>query len=203
MDDHLSWDELYPFLEEVKALARGLLRHERHASLQTTALVLSALRRQRSADQDWQTVTWANRQYFFGALYRAMERTLVDHARARARRREVPVRPEDLQVDDLQQAMDQEPGQVMALLDALAELKQAQPQWAEAIAHRFYGGLTLEETARMMAVDERTIRRWWDRARAVLAQRIVPELEAKDEPPLKHDGSTNALIRRYRKMKSV
>ena len=56
-----------------------------------------------------------------------MERTLLDHARARARRREIPVRPEDLQVDDLQQAMDQEPGQVVALLDALAELKQAQP----------------------------------------------------------------------------
>ena len=73
MDDHLSWDELYPFMEEVKALARGLLRHEHHASLQTTALVLSALRRQRHADQDWQTVTWANRQYFFGALYRAMD----------------------------------------------------------------------------------------------------------------------------------
>ena len=86
MEDHLSWDELYPFLEEVKALARGLLRHEHHASLQTTALVLSALRRQRHADQDWQTVTWANRQYFFGALYRAMTRALLDHARMRARR---------------------------------------------------------------------------------------------------------------------
>ena len=107
-----------------------------------------------------------------------MERTLLDHARARARRREIPVRPEDLQVDDLQQAMDQEPGQVVALLDALAELKQAQPQWAEAIAHRFYGGLTLEETAHMMDVDERTIRRWWDRARPVLAQRILELMNA-------------------------
>jgi hypothetical protein len=48
-------------MEVVKALARGLLRHERHASLQTTALVLSALRRQRAADQDWSHVTWANR----------------------------------------------------------------------------------------------------------------------------------------------
>ena len=179
MDDHLSWDDLYPFMEEVKALARGLLRHERHASLQTTALVLSALRRQRHADQDWSTVTWANRQYFFGALYRAMERALLDHARARARRREIPVRPEDLQVDDLQHAMDREPAQVVALLDALAELKQQQPQWAEAIEHRFYGGLTLEETARMMAVDERTIRRWWDRARPVLAHRILQLMNAE------------------------
>ena len=179
MDDHLSWDELYPLLEEGKALARGLLRREHHASLHTTALVLSALRRQRPADQDWQTVTWANRQYFFGALYRAMTRALLDHARARARRREIPVRPEDLEIDDVRHALEREPAQVVALLDALAELKHQQPQWAEALEHRFYGGLTLEETARMMAVDERTIRRWWDRARPVLAHRILELLNAE------------------------
>jgi hypothetical protein len=140
MDDHLSWDELYPLLEEVKALARGLLRHERHASLQTTALVLSALRRQRHADQDWQTVTWANRQYFFGALYRAMERVLLDHARARVRRREIPVRPDDLQLDDLQYTLDREPAQVVALLDALAELTQQQPQWRKQLRIGSTGG---------------------------------------------------------------
>ena len=178
MEEGLSWDEIHPLLEEGKALARGLLRREHHASLQTTALVLSALRRQRHADQDWQTVTWANRQYFFGALYRAMTRALLDHARMRARRREIPTRPEELQLDDLQLAMDREPAQVVALLDALAELKQQQPQWGEAIEHRFYGGLTLEETARMMDVDERTVRRWWDRARPVLAQRILQLMNA-------------------------
>jgi RNA polymerase sigma factor (sigma-70 family) len=179
MDERLSWDELYPFMDEVKAMARGLLRHERHASLQTTALVLSALRRQRHAGQDWSTVTWTNRRYFFGAMYQAMQRALRDHARARARRREVPVRPEDLQIDDLHQALAREPGQVAALLDALAELKQAQPQWVEALEHRFYCGLTLEETASLMEVDERTIRRWWERARPVLAQRMVELLNAE------------------------
>ena len=179
MADGLSWNEIYPFMDEVKALARGLLHREHQASLQTTALVLSALRRQRLADQDWSHVTWANRQYFFGALYQAMTRALVDHARARARHREIPVRPEDLQVDDLQQTLAREPAQVVALLEALAELRQAQPQWVEAIEHRYYGGLTLGETARMMAVDERTIRRWWDRARPVLAQRILQLMNAE------------------------
>lgn len=85
MDDHLSWDDVVLLLDERKAMAWGLLRRERHASLQTTALVVSALRRQRLADQDWECVTWANRQYFFGALYRAMERVVLDHARVRAR----------------------------------------------------------------------------------------------------------------------
>ena len=179
MEDCLSWDELFPFMEEVKAMARGLLRREHQASLQTTALVLTALRRQRLADQDWGHVTWQDRRYFFGAMYRAMERALLDHARTRARRRDLPIRPEDLQVDDLQQAMVREPAQVVALLEALTELKQAQPQWVEAIEHRFYGGLTLEETARMMDVDERTIRRWWDRTRLVLAQQIVVRMNAE------------------------
>jgi RNA polymerase sigma factor (TIGR02999 family) len=179
MEDRLSWDELFPFMEEVRAMARGLLRREHQASLQTTALVLTALRRQRLADQDWSHVTWQDRRYFFGAMYRAMERALLDHARTRARRRDLPIRPEDLQIDDLHQAMDREPAQVVALLEALTELKQARPQWVEAIEHRFYGGLTLEETARMMDVDERTIRRWWDRTRLVLAQQIVARMNAE------------------------
>ena len=159
-------------------MARGLLRHERQGSLQTTALVVSALRRQRLADQDWGEVTWANRQYFFGALYRAMHRTVLDHARARARRHEIPVRPEDLQLVELPQTLARDPAQVVALLDALAALRQTQPQWVAALEHRYYGGLTLEETARMMAVDERTVRRWWDRARLVLAQDILARMNA-------------------------
>jgi DNA-directed RNA polymerase specialized sigma24 family protein len=179
MEERLSWDAVYPLMAEVKALARGLLRHERQASLQTTALVLSALRRQRHADQDWHQVTWATRQYFFGAMYRAMARVLLDHARVRARRRNVLVRPEDLRFDDLQQTLAREPVQVVALVEALAELKQVQPQWVEALEHRFYGGLTLEETACMMEVDERTIRRWWERARLVLAQRIIARMNTE------------------------
>ena len=178
MEDRLSWDDVVLLLDEVKTMARGMLHRERDMSLQTTALVLSALRRQRYAGQDWNQVTWPNRQYFFGALYRAMTRVVLDHARSRARRRDIPVRPEDLQLLDLQQTLEQEPAQVIAVLEALAELKQAQPQWAEALEHRFYGGLTLEETARMMDVDERTIRRWWDRARPMLAQRILQLMNA-------------------------
>jgi hypothetical protein len=58
--------------------------------------------------------------------------------------------------------------QGVALLDAQAALKQAQLPWVEAIEYRCYGELTLEETVRMMAVDEWTIRRWWERARCSL-----------------------------------
>jgi DNA-directed RNA polymerase specialized sigma24 family protein len=112
-------------------------------------------------------------------MYQAMTRALLDHARVRARRREFLVRPEDLQFDDLHQTMTREPAMVVALVEALAKLRQMQPQWVEAIEHRYYGGLTLEETARMMDVDERTIRRWWDRARLVLAQQIMEQMNAE------------------------
>jgi RNA polymerase sigma factor (TIGR02999 family) len=179
MEDPIKWEDLYPFMDEVKAMARALLRREHHAeALQTTALVLTALRRQRLAEQDWSSVTWPNRRYFFGALYRAMERALIDHARARIRRRDISTRPEDLYLLDLKQAMEREPEQVVALTEALAELRQLQPQWVEVIEHRFYGGLTLEETALMMGVARRTIQRWWDGARLVLAQRIVELMNA-------------------------
>lgn len=188
MADTISWDELYPFIDEVKAMARGLLRRESHAeSLQATALVVTALRRQRSADQDWSTVTWQNRQYFFGAMYQAMQRALIDHGRHRAaqkRRAEVLVRPEELQLLNLKQTMAQDPAQVVALVEALVWLKGEQPQWVEALEYRFYGGLTVEETARMMAVDERTIRRWWDRSQLILRQKITASLNAeKPEVP--------------------
>jgi RNA polymerase sigma factor (TIGR02999 family) len=179
MEDPIRWEDLYPFMDEVKAMARALLRREHHAeALQTTALVLTAMRRQRLAEQGWSSVTWPNRRYFFGALYRAMERALIDHARARIRGRKNPVRPEDLYHHDPKQAMERDPAQVVALAEALAEMRQVQPQWVEIIEHRFYGGLTLEETARMMGVNERTIRRRWDGARLVLAQRIVELMNA-------------------------
>jgi DNA-directed RNA polymerase specialized sigma24 family protein len=124
-------------------------------------------------DQDWGQVTWANRQYFFGAVYRAMGQALIDHARVRCRRRDTPVAPEDLRFDDLRQTMERDPALVVALVEALAELRQTQPQWAAAIEHRYYGGLTVAETARMLAVAPKTIERWCEQARLTLAQLIL------------------------------
>jgi RNA polymerase sigma-70 factor (ECF subfamily) len=185
MDERLSWDDVTSLMEEVKAMARGLLRQEhRVESFQTTALVLTALRRQRHPDQDWQTVTWQNRSYFFGAMYQAMRRALLDHGRklaAHKRRAEILVRPEDLQLLNLPQTLEETPEQVVALCEALEWLLQREPQWVTALEHRFYGGLTLEETARVMGVSSKTIQRWWQRTQLVLAREILLSLNANED----------------------
>lgn len=181
MEELITWDDLGPFMAEVRAMAGALLRREWQAeSLQTTALVLTALRRLRGADQDWSEVTWQNRHYFFGAMYTAMRRALIDHGRRRmAQKRAVSVvRLEDLQLHDLPRTVEEAPEQVVALVEAIEQLEKEQPEWAEVVEHRYFGGLTIEDTARALGVSEATVKRRWDRARVFLHDEILRRLNA-------------------------
>lgn len=177
MDEPITWEDLPQFMTDVRALAHNLLSREGHAqSLQTTALIVTALRRQRLHDQEWEAVSWQNRRYLFGALYLAMDRALKDHGRRRAARKRAGgtlVRLEDMQWANLPQTLEEHPTLVVALTEALARLGTIQPQWVEVIQHRYYGGLTIEETARMLAISEKTVRRWWERARVLLHDEIL------------------------------
>jgi hypothetical protein len=90
MDEPITWDQLHALMDELRAMARALLALEGNArSLhQPTALVLSALRRQVPGGTDqievnWNEITWPNRQYFFGAMYKAMWRALRRSGRNR------------------------------------------------------------------------------------------------------------------------
>jgi DNA-directed RNA polymerase specialized sigma24 family protein len=188
MDTVLTWEELYQFMADVRAMAQGLLRYEGHAeSLQTTALVLTALRRQKRADQDWRQVTWADREHFLAVMYRAMDQALKDHGRRRGSRtrrmgtpvpldtlsREEALRTAVLQPHDLLHTLAADHALIDALTDALTALEQTQPQWVWVVKHRFYGGLTIDQTARMMGVAEKTVRRWWRQARVLLHDEIL------------------------------
>jgi RNA polymerase sigma factor (TIGR02999 family) len=179
----ISWEDLPQLMAEVRIMARKKLASVGPAeSLQTTALVQSALRRQRFANQEWTDVSWTNRRYFFGALYRAMDRALKDHARRRMAKKRTTFKTislDDLQFDRLPQVIDHHPEQVIALMDVLAELETRQPQWVEIIQHRFYGGLTMDQTARAMNISERTVRRWWNQARVVLHDAVLHRLSAE------------------------
>lgn len=177
MDEPITWEELPQFMADVRNMAHGLLvREGTDKSLQTTALVVTALRRQRLAMQDWQAVSWPNRRYLFGALYRAMERALIDHGRRRAaeqRAAGIRVHLEAMQWANLSQEVEERPVLVVALTEALARLGVRHPQWAEVVQHRYYGGLTIAETARMLELNEKTVRRWWERARVLLHDEIL------------------------------
>lgn len=177
MQEEITWEQLPQFMMDIRAMAHGLLAHEgRDQSLQTTALVLTALRRQRLATQEWSAVTWQNRRYLFGALYLAMDRALKDHGRRRAAQKRALgqlVYLEDIQWANITQTIEEHPALVVALLAALQQLAAVHPQWAEVVQHRYYGGLTLEETARMLAINEKTVRRWWERARVLLHDEVL------------------------------
>ena len=93
MEDIITWEDLPFFIEEVRTRARSMLRKEwKEDPIHTTAHVLTALRRQRRTDQDWCDVTWEDRKYFFGAMYKAMERALIDHSRRREAQKRAPIK---------------------------------------------------------------------------------------------------------------
>jgi DNA-directed RNA polymerase specialized sigma24 family protein len=184
MDERISWEDLYRYMEDLKALARRLLMMERNASLQTMGLVATALRRLHRQGQAWDTMTWADRHELCRLATVAMKHALIDHARRRQRRarREVLQAPEVLAaVVTLPTLLDKAPPLVGALGKALERLAHDRPDWEALVAYRFLLGLSVRETAQVMEVDETTIKRRWNRIRPVLAAMIL-EYHNEAEP---------------------
>ncbi len=194
MEPVVTWNDVHGLMSDVRVIARRLLRFEAHAqSLQTTGLVLTGLRRQRLADQDWSEVTWQNRERFLAAMYRAMDRALKDHGRRRTAqkrwaRQSIAIedlspnellRTADFQPHEMERVLDERPEVIEALAEALASLEQNHPDWAWIAKHRYYGALTIEQTAQVMGIGERTVRRHWEQARILLHDEIVRGLSAR------------------------
>ncbi len=193
MEPVVAWSDVRYLMSDVRVIARRLLRFETHAqSLQTMGLVLTGLRRQRLAGQDWDEVTWQNRERFLAAMYGAMDRALKDHGRRRcAQKRSARqciaiedlspnelLRTADFQPHELEQVLDERPEVIEALAEALTLLEQDHPEWAWVAKHRYYGALTIEQTAQVMGIAERTVRRHWEKARILLHNEIVRGLSA-------------------------
>lgn len=194
MEPVVTWSDVHYLMSDVRVIARRLLRFEAHAqSLQTTGLVLTALRRQKLSDQDWGEVTWQNRERFLAAMYGAMDRALKDHGRRRmAQKRRARqciaiedlspnelLRTADFQPHELERVLVERPEVIEALTEALALLEQDHPEWAWIARHRYYGALTIEQTARVMGIAERTVRRHWEKARILLHDDILRALSAR------------------------
>jgi RNA polymerase sigma factor (TIGR02999 family) len=178
-------------MDELRGMARALLAAEGTAqSLQPTALVLSALRRQapggteRRAEVDWDGVTWPNRRYFFAAAYAAMKRALIDHARVRKGKRKNLLRPariEEIHIENLARTADEHPEQAEALAEALGRLAERHPDWAELVEHGYFAGYTVAEAARAMGISERSAGRMWLQARLLLHDEILRILNAQGD----------------------
>lgn len=150
--------------DELRALARAQLRHERpDHTLQPTALVHEAYLRLVGGNQP----PWNDRQHFFRAAAEAMRRILIEHARKRrrAKRGGGLVRVELSGVD---LGVEQDPDRLLALDDAFRRLEQQDPEAADVVRLRFFAGLSVEETAQATGLSERTVKREWAFARAWL-----------------------------------
>jgi RNA polymerase sigma factor (TIGR02999 family) len=161
-------DELIPLVYgELRRIAAHYLRQERRGhTLQTSALVNEAFLR--LIDQ---TVDWRNRAQFFGIAARMMRQILVDHARhrGRAKRGGEQVRVALDEALDVAQTPDAD---LVALDEALTALAQFDPQQSRVVELRYFGGLTIAETAEVLGVSDSTVEREWNLARAWLLREL-------------------------------
>ena len=162
-------DRLLPQIhDELRKLAASYLRKERpDHTLQPTALVNEAFLRL----VDQRSAKWQNRAHFFGIAAQAMRRILVDHARAHsAGKRGGAVRKVSL--DDANIIGPQVDVDLLALDEALTRLAAMDPQQSRIVELRFFGGLTMEETAEVMRISPATIGREWRMAKAWLSAEL-------------------------------
>jgi RNA polymerase sigma factor (TIGR02999 family) len=167
-------DRVVPFVyEELRELAhRQLAREHGNRTLQTTALVHEAYLKLVGSDR----ITERGRAYFFAAAARAVRQVLVDHARKRnAGKRGGSV--EVVTLDQQSSAVDAFAVEVIDLDRALEALAERNPRHASVVECRFFGGLSIEETAAALDVSPRTVKYDWALARAWLYDRLHGEAD--------------------------
>ena len=166
--------ELLPLVyEELRMLAAQRLSHEPPGqTLQATALVHEAYIRLVGDEPR----TWENRGHFFAAAAEAMRRILVDSARRKKSQMRGGGR-QRLGLDDLDVpiSISERPEDLVRLDDALSRLAQQDPEVAEIVKLRYFGGLTLEQAAEVKGISRRTAGRYWGYARLWLFREVTRE----------------------------
>ncbi len=162
-------DRLMPLVyDELRSLASSYLRRERPGhTLQSTALVNEAFVRM----VNQRDVEWQNRAHFFGIAAQMLRRILVDHARGRnAGKRGSGIVAMSLNEEIA--VIGKQDWDVIAVDDALNGLSKLDEQQAKLVELRFFGGLTIEETAEALGVSPSTVKREWLAAKAWLSREI-------------------------------
>ncbi len=164
--DDEAFDRVLPLVyEELHRMAARYLVGERsNVSLQTTALVNELCVRLLG----WDPVRWQNRSHFFGVSARMMRRVLVDIARRRRAERRGGPNAIRVPIDDVDVAAAEPAADLLAVDMALERLAAEDPRKALVVELRFFGGLSVEETAEALQVSVRTVHTDWALARAWL-----------------------------------
>jgi RNA polymerase sigma factor (TIGR02999 family) len=165
-------EELLPLVyDELRRLAAARMAQEASGqTLQATALVHEAWLRMVGDGQR----TWQNRAHFFGAASEAMRRILIERARRKARlKRGGGLAPLNIEDFELAEAAPDE--RILLIDDALERLQAKDPARARVVVMKFFGGMTNEEVAQALGLNERTVRRQWNYACAWLLENIREE----------------------------
>jgi RNA polymerase sigma factor (TIGR02999 family) len=162
-------DRLFPLVYgELRRLARSRLRANRGGTLSSAALVHEAYLK--LVDQTRADVR--DRSHFFAIASKVMRRILVDRARRRGARKrgggEAPIELEESRIAAAAPAPD-----VVAIDEALERLERVDPRLAQTVELRFFGGLSVEETAAALGISEATVKRDWSKARLFLYDAIA------------------------------
>jgi RNA polymerase sigma factor (TIGR02999 family) len=162
-------ERLIPLLyAELRRLAQHYMKGERHNhTLQPTALVNEMYMRLVNIDR----MQWRDRAHFIATAATLMRRVLVDYARASGRDKrggQVSV----TSLDEVQAIADTAALDVVALDDALTSLAELDPRQSQVVELRFFGGLTVEETAEAMSISPATVKREWAMAKAWLHDQL-------------------------------
>ena len=172
--DQGALDHLIPAVyDELHRVAAAYLRREPAGhTLQPTALVHEAYLRL----VDESRVDWHSRAHFFGAAARLMRQILVDHVRRRhaAKRGGGAFK---VTIDEASASYAPPDLDLLALDSALTELAALDPQQSRVVEMRFFGGLSIEETAEVLAVSPATVKRDWTTAKAFLRRRLKTAVE--------------------------
>ncbi len=167
--DEESLERLFPVVErELRRIAHNYMRRENgYHTLQTTALVNEAYIK--LVDQT--RVSWQNRAQFFGISAKIMRRILINHARERNAEKRGG-NAQKINLEDTAVISAEKSGEVIALDEALLNLEKFDKLKSRIVELRYFGGLTIEETAEVLKIAPPTVSLHWRLARAWLKKEI-------------------------------
>ena len=163
-------DRLMPLVyEELRRMANNYMRNERQRhTLQTSALVNEAYLRL----VDHENIAWQNRAYFFGVAAQAMRRILVDHARTRNYQKRGGG-AQQVSLDEAATLAEDRAAELIALDEALQELAKMDERKSRVVELRYFGGLSMQETAEALGISIPTVTRDCTTAQAWLLREMT------------------------------